>query len=166
MVAFYEAEQSRRCIFGVVESSPVGLWSKTSRPRGVLNTLWGALGSVWDTFGCPDGVWHIFGATSYLGTFHNPVLWRGESHRFFLRTSCLGNLLGFFRILSTEEDRCASDSEGFRRSARCTRLGMGQPNSRNTAGSSQRRRIMVTLVLRSVLTHCTYMCLVYSAWII
>ena len=64
---FWNAEQSWRCIFGVVESSPVGLWSKTSRPRGVLNTLWGALGSVWDTFGCPDGVWHIFGATFYLG---------------------------------------------------------------------------------------------------
>ena len=29
--------------------------------------------------GCPDGVGHTFGATSYFGTFHNPVCQvRGE----------------------------------------------------------------------------------------
>ena len=39
----------------------------------MINTLWGAVGSVWDNFGCPDSVEHTFGATSYFGTFHNPA---------------------------------------------------------------------------------------------
>ena len=43
---------------GVVQAASGAMsgTSKTSRPRGLRNTLWGALGSVWDTFACPDGV--------------------------------------------------------------------------------------------------------------
>ena len=69
------------------------------------------MGSVWNTFGCPDGVWHTFGTTSYFGTFRNPVSGRftyaWQELIFHRGEKCAGMYMamqGYFNFLDFNND--------------------------------------------------------------